>query len=85
MSKPLMQLLLDAGYPRDQMFNHYSDLYVFVTPLTRHIVNKWCEDNRYAKHLFMKTFTDQITGKPMYDIPFQYTTYWEHNERTILQ
>lgn len=78
MSEILMEVLEKAGYPRDQVFNHESDLYIFVTPLTRHIVRKWCEDNGYAKDLFMKTFPDQITGKPMYDIPFQYTPYWEH-------
>lgn len=84
-NESLMEQLLDAGYPRDQIFNHESDLYVFVTPLTQRVVNKWCEDNRYAKHLFMKTFTDQISGRPMYDIPFQYTPYWDEKERTILQ
>ena len=30
----LMERLLAAGYPRDQMFSHESDLYIFVTPLT---------------------------------------------------
>jgi len=77
-NQSLMQQLLDAGYPREQMFNHCSDLYVFVTPLTRRVANKWCEDNGYAKELFMKVFTDQITGKPMYDIAFQYIPYWDH-------
>ena len=84
-NKSLMEQLLDAGYPRDQIFNHESDLYVFMTPLTQRVVNKWCADNGYAKHLFMEIFADQITGRPMYDIPFQYTPFWEHNERTILQ
>ena len=34
MDKTLMELLLEAGYPREEVFNHCSDLYVFVTPLT---------------------------------------------------
>lgn len=29
----LMEALEKAGYPREQMFNHNSDLYVFVTPV----------------------------------------------------
>ncbi len=34
----LMERLLAAGYPREQMFSHESDLYVFVTPLTKKVV-----------------------------------------------
>lgn len=70
--KPLMQMLLEAGYPRDQMFHHYSDLYVFATSLTNRIIDKWCEDNGYHRHLFCSKFKDNITGMPMYDVAFQY-------------
>ena len=31
----LLERLLDAGYPKDQVFHHCSDLYVFITPLTK--------------------------------------------------
>ena len=70
--KPLMQMLLEAGYPRDQMFHHYSDLYVFVTEKTRQIINKWLRQENLNGSLFVSTFTDQITGRLMYDIAFQY-------------
>lgn len=73
----LMKVLEDEGYPREQMFNHCSDLYVFATPLTKRVVDKWFKDEGLNKSLFVKTFTDQLTGRPMYDIPFQYAPYWE--------
>lgn len=63
------------------MFNHCSDLYVFITPVTRRVVDKWFKDERLNKSLFVKTFSDQITGKGMYDIAFQYTPYWEEKAR----
>lgn len=83
MSKTLMEALEDAGYPREQMFNHCSDLYVFITPITRRVVDKWFKDERLNKSLFVKTFSDQITGRPMFDIAFQYTPYWEEKARQI--
>lgn len=78
-----MEALEEAGYLRDQMFNQCSDLYVFATPLTKRVVDKWFKDERLNKSLFVKTFSDQITGRPMYDIAFQYTPYWEEKARQI--
>ena len=68
----LMKRLVDAGYPKEEFFHHYSDLYIFATPLTQRVVNQWCKDNGYHRHLFVSTFRDQITGRPMYDCAFQY-------------
>lgn len=42
--KFLKQMLLDAGYPESEMYHHYSDLYVFVTPVTTKVINKWCSE-----------------------------------------
>ena len=70
--KPLIEMLLEAGYPKDQIFHHYSDLYVFVSHLTKTVIDKWCKDNGYHRYLFVSTFHDQITGYLMYDIAFQY-------------
>lgn len=81
MSKTLMEALEEAGYPREHMFNHCSDLYVFITPLTKRVVDKWFKDEGLEKSLFVSTFHDQITGKGMYDIAFQYTPYWEEKAR----
>ena len=57
---------------KEEFFHHYSDLYIFATPLTQRVVNQWCKDNGYHRHLFVSTFRDQITGRPMYDCAFQY-------------
>lgn len=70
--KPLMQRLLDAGYPRDEMFHHESDLYVYVTPLTTSVIDEWCKENNYRIGWYCPTFKDQITGRQMYDCAFQY-------------
>ena len=77
MADTLMQRLLDAGYPREQMFHHCSDLYVYVTPLTTKIVNNWCKEQCFLRSWHCPIFKDQITGKPMYDCAFQYYDYWK--------
>ena len=77
MATTLMQRLLDAGYPREQMFHHLSDLYVYVTPLTTKIVNNWCKEQCFLRSWHCPIFKDQITGKPMYDCAFQYYDYWK--------
>ncbi len=76
-NESLMDALKKAGYPQEQVFNHCSDLYIYLTPLTKRVVDKWFKENKLNKSLFVDTFRDQITGKPMYDIAFQYTPYWE--------
>lgn len=75
--KSLMQMLLDAGYPREEMFNYESDLYIFVTPLTKRVLEEWCDANGWDKRLLNNSLTcskfiDNITGRPMYDVAFQY-------------
>lgn len=74
--RTLMQRLLDAGYPREQMEHHESDLYVYVTPLTRDVVNRWCRDNGFNRQWHCPIFKDQITGRPMFDCAFCYDEYW---------
>lgn len=71
-SKTLMQRLMDAGYPREEMDHHESDLYVYVTPLTTRVINEWCEEMGFRRNWHCPTFKDRITGKPMYDCAFQY-------------
>ena len=77
MSKTLMEALEKAGYPQEQMFNHCSDLYVFMTPLTQKVIHEWFKQEGLNESLFVTKFIDQITGKMMYDIAFQYTPYFE--------
>lgn len=75
--KTLKQMLLDAGYPEIEMFQHYSDLCVFVTPVTTKVIDEWCNEHGYTKSWYCPKFKDQITGKPMYDCAFQ----WYEEER----
>lgn len=75
--KTLMQRLVDEGYPSSEMYHHYSDLYIFATPMTQRVVNQWCKDNGYHRDLFVSTFHDQQTGRLMYDVAFQYDPFWQ--------
>ena len=74
-SKTLMKRLLEAGYPPEDIDHHDYDLYVYVTPLTTRAIKAWMKYNDYTDNLygfFIQKFRDQITGRMMYDILFQY-------------
>lgn len=70
-NKSLMERLLEDGYPPEDIDHHDYDLYVYVTPLTTRVLKAWMKDNNYTDTL-VQTFKDQITGRMMYDIFFQY-------------
>lgn len=76
-NKTLMEMLLDAGYPRAEIFHHGSDLYIYVTKLTTEIVKKWAKERGFSVNHHCPKFTCQITGRQMYDCAFQ---YYEINE-----
>ena len=40
----LMEKLEAAGYPREEMYHHESDLYVFLTPLTKRVIDEWFKE-----------------------------------------
>lgn len=75
-NKSLMERLLEAGYPPEDIDHYYYDLYVYVTPLTTKVITEWANENGYDGNLrdgvFVQKFKDQITGKMMYDVAFQY-------------
>ena len=75
-NKSLMERLLEAGYLPEDVDHHDYDLYVYVTPLTTQVITEWADENGYDSNLrdgvFVQTFKDQITGRKMYDIAFQY-------------
>lgn len=74
-NKSLMERLLEEGYPPEGIDHYYYDLYVYVTPLTTRVLKAWMKDNNYTDNLyrfFIQKFRDQITGRMMYDIAFQY-------------
>lgn len=83
-SKSLMERLLEAGYPPEDIHHYYSNLYVYVTPLTTKIITEWADENGYSANLrdgiFVQTFKDQITGRKMYDILFEYIPFWDKKE-----
>lgn len=68
----LLERLLEAGYSKQDVYHHESDLYVYVTPVTTQIIKEWCEDNGYSMDWHCPKFTDNITHKPMYDCYWQY-------------
>ena len=75
-NKSLMERLLEAGYPPEDIDHRYSDLYVYVTPMTTRVLTEWADENGYDSNLrdgvFVQKFMDQITGRMMYDVAFQY-------------
>lgn len=83
-TKSLMERLLEAGYPPEDIHHYYSDLYVYITPLTTKIITEWLNDNGYDSNLrdgvFVKTFRNQITGRKMYDVLFEYIPFWNKKE-----
>lgn len=80
MQKTLMEMLIEAGYPKEEMDHHDSDLYVYVTPLTTKVIEEWCKAHDYRMAWHCPTFRDQITGKMMYDCAFQ----WYENQQEIV-
>lgn len=74
MQKTLMEMLIEAGYPKEKMYHpsYGSDLYVYVTPLTTKVIEEWCKAHDYRMVWHCPTFRDQITGKMMYDCAFQW-------------
>lgn len=81
--KSLMQMLIEAGYPRDDVRHHESDLYIYANQLTTKVLEDWCRANGWnvelvrQKSCLCDTFVDQITGRRMYDVAFQYIPWWE--------
>lgn len=84
--KSLIDILLEAGYPEEEIFHHDSDLYIFATPLTDSALEKWCDMNGWNRKLvqdksfLFDIFRDQVTGRLMYDVAFQYTPFWKERE-----
>ena len=70
--RSLMQRFIDAGMTKEEMFHYHSDLYVFVTPLTRKIVNEYCREFGYDVGWMCPVFRSLIDGRMMYDCAFSY-------------
>lgn len=81
--QPLKQMFLDAGYPEGEMHHHFTDLYVFVTPVTTKVIDQWCSEHGYTKDWHISKFKDQVTGRPMYDCAFQWYEEVKENAKAI--
>ena len=79
----LIERLIDAGYPREEMFHHETDLYIYDNALTRKVIREYCTENGWPNIarqmdytivdcLVIKSFRDNITGKMMLDCFGQY-------------
>lgn len=60
----LQKRLIEAGYPKEEMFHHETDLYIYATPLTKKVVDKWCKkkaliENGIVLYLKTKLLVDQ--------------------------
>lgn len=75
----LMGKLKEAGYPEADMFHHGADLYIYASDMTQRVINEWFREAGLNRTLFVSTFKDNITGRTMYDIAFQYTPAWSDN------
>lgn len=71
----LYNMLISAGLAED-IDHHESDLYVYVSPKSTAVIYDWLKENGYSEKAFLSTFTDQMTGRTMYDVPFQYDPWW---------
>lgn len=68
MQKTLMEMLIEAGYPKEEMDHHDSDLYVYVTPLTTKVIEEWCKAHDYRMVWHYSLTQEQYkTAKEMYD------------------
>lgn len=68
----LYQMLRDAGCETD---NHESDLYVKDTETARRVIAEY--EQATGKRVNKETFRSQIDKTAWFDIPFQYTPFWE--------
>lgn len=74
-TKTIMSRLIDAGYPRAEMANHETDLYVFATPVVYEVLEKYKQDTGISP--VYSSFIDQVSGKTMLDIAWAYDPEWE--------
>ena len=65
--------------PMHDISTHYSDIYVLKTPETTKVINDYYKS--IGTRFQADTFTDQITGRIFYDIPFGYMNEYVENEK----
>ena len=66
--KTLIEMLIEAGYPKEQIHHHGIDLYIEVTPLTTKVLEDWCKQNGWDERLVKGAL---FQGVPFQDAPFR--------------
>ena len=64
-----------------EIANHESDLYVKNTDAARTVISEW-EQIEPQKPLNLKTFVSEATGLHWFELPFQFTPFWDRKQRT---
>lgn len=80
-NKTLIERLIEVGYPKENMFHHCNDLYVFVTAESNKVIQEWLIEYQLP-NTFCRTFRDNWTGRLMYDIPFQWKEFFNRIENS---
>lgn len=75
LNQSIYNVLMDAQISEMDIDNHFSDLYVRVTPETTELLRRYYEAQG-AKRM-PETFRSNLGDGQWYDIPFAYNTYWE--------
>lgn len=70
--KGLMERLIEAGYPREELRHKGKDLLIPVTPMTSKAIDEWCAAFGYYKPALVRTYTDESTRTEMYECAYQY-------------
>lgn len=69
---------IKTAIPEDQIDNHYSDLYVLISPESTALIQK------YEFKSNVKTFRSNAgphKGKMWFDIPFAFQPYWDKRQK----
>ena len=74
--KTIYERLIEAGI---EVEGHESDMYVRVTKESMDIIGQWEVDTGALRTV---TFAAEPDGARYYDLPFQYTPYWDAKAKT---
>lgn len=76
-TKSLFEMLIESGYPREDIHHWYSDMYVSKNSSTSQVIDDWIQKSGIKRDLFVDEFKDNVTGESMYEIKFAYVPYWK--------
>lgn len=63
--------------PMEDIHNHYSDLYVKVSPKSTRILRNYVKENNLGSHMY-SMFKSNVEGEGlMWEVHLAYDPYWE--------